>query len=163
MALQHTTGRGRWVVAVVDRDLDPASGANLISARLADELPPRHLHVIRQDGPVWLRALGFEPGAVSGFEVDAAWYADDVAEWWCDPPCEELTDRLAPLGCPISTSWSRAGWRATLRSTRRRFGEADLLLAVSRRPRFLPERRRGPHLEAVVAGTNRAVAERLRR
>lgn len=162
MAMRHIDHRGSWVLAVIDRDLDPPRAAAVISARLADELPPRHLHVIRRDGPVWLRALGFEPGAVSGFEVDAAWYADDIAGWWCDPPCGELLDRLAPLGCPITTSWSRAGWRATLRTARRRHQDADLFLAVSGRPRFLPGRRRGPRPEALVAGPNPPVAVPLR-
>ncbi len=156
--MHHTDRRGMGVLAVIDRGIDPARGAALIAARLADELPPSHLHVIRRDGPVWLRALGFEPGAVSGFEIDAAWYGDDIAEWWCDPPCVELITHLAPLGCPISTSWSRAGWRATVRSARRRHHDADLFLAVSNRPRLLPGRGTGPHLEALVAGTSRPLA-----
>lgn len=148
MTAHTAVARGLNIVAVIGADLTPAQGAVRMVGRLADEFPPRRVHLLCLAEPVWLRALGMDldPTVIGDYR---SWSEGARPAPWRSPePPEEAAAPLAFLGCSVTLAWSHASWRATLRRARNR-RDVDLILAVSGRQRLLPRRRKGPRVEGV--------------
>lgn len=154
----RTGGRGKRVVIVVDRGVAAAEAARLVAGRLADELPPRQVHVVARTPPGWQHLLGLDPTLVCvetalSYEplVSGAWLSAGGAT----VDAGAVSACFGAVGLPASARWSRRGWRATLRRARAEHGAADLLLAISRRPRVLPPGTATLRVEALPAARRR--------
>lgn len=119
---------GKFVTAVLHPQVPAEAAAAAITARLADELPPRRLLVASPDRPLWQRALGLE-GFAAGAEPLAAWLPPDLADLAVPAP-PPIAGPLAARSIEAEHLWSALGWRWTLRVLAWRHPDTELLIAV---------------------------------
>lgn len=126
------------MLVVVDRGVAPGDAARSVAARLADELPPQAVTVVARTPHAWHHLLGLDPTLVC---VETALSYEPLVAAALPSPvgvdAGSVRECFAAAGLTTSARWSRRGWRATLRRAQAEQADADLVLAVTRRPRRL--------------------------
>ena len=110
---------------------DRRASGGVAERQAGRRVPAATAHVVCLAEPAWQRALGFEPALAGCFEVGMAWWPEDVARCHGRRNAPDIVRHLAAHGLLASGSWSRAGWRTTLRWVRRRYAGSDIVFALS--------------------------------